>query len=77
MRCDPIGIVWDESTSAECLSSLSDAVGTLMNKILDHIPFGCTVEVGKAFLIDNNCALIGIICIHSIKLMSRQTQQSR
>jgi len=61
--CDPIGIVWDESISALYPGSISDVVFTSVSKVLDQIPFGCAVEVDKGFLIENDCALIGVVCI--------------
>ena len=75
--CDPIGIVWDESISALYPGSISDVVFTSVSKVLDQIPFGCAVEVDKGFLIENDCALIGVVCIRPMKLMKGQTQQSK
>ena len=59
--CDPIGTTWDASITAGYPGSISDHVQTAITKNLDHIPFGCAVEVDKGFLIENECALLGII----------------
>jgi len=75
--CDPIGTVWNESISAGYPGSVSDIVCTAVTNILDQIPFGCAVEVDKGFLIENDCALLGIICIRPMKLLNGQTQQSK
>ena len=68
--CDPIGTVWNESISAGYPGSVSDIVCTAVTNILDQIPYGCAVEVDKGFLIENDCALLGIICIRPMKLLN-------
>lgn len=50
---------------------------TTVTKILEQIPFGCAVEVDKGFLIENDCALLGIHCIRPMKMLQGQTQQSK
>lgn len=74
--CDPIGTVWNESISDGYPGSISDPIATAVSEILDQIPFACAVEVDKGFLIENECALLGIICIRPMKMLDKQTQQS-
>ncbi|KAL7537784.1 hypothetical protein ACHAXR_008075 [Thalassiosira sp. AJA248-18] len=74
--CDPIGATWKESITEGYPGSISDPVCTAVTKILDHIPFGCAVEVDKGFLIENECALLGIVSIRPMKMLEKQTQQS-
>ena len=49
----------------------------MVSNILEQVPFGSAVEVDKGFLIENLCAILGIICVRPMKLMDRQTQQSK
>ena len=49
---------------------------TAVSDILGVVPHGMSVEVGKGFLIENECALRGIGCVRPMKLMDNQTQQS-
>ncbi len=55
--------------------SISNRIPMVVSIILEHIPFGMAVEVEKGFLIENECALWGIICLWSIKILDKQTQQ--
>lgn len=48
-----------------------------MTKILYQIPFGWAVEVDKGFLIENQCAPLGVVCIRPMKLLEKQQQQSK
>ncbi len=75
--CDGIGTTWDESISDAYPGSISDPMQTAVTKILDQIPFGFAVEVDKGFLIENECALQGIITIRPMKMLQNQTQQSK
>ena len=75
--CDPIGTVWDDSISDGYPGAVSDPIQTTVTKILEQIPFGCAVEVDKGFLIENDCALLGIHCIRPMKMLQLQTQQSK
>ena len=75
--CDPIGTVWDDSISDGYPGAVSDPILTTVTKILEQIPFGCAIEVDKGFLIENDCALLGIHCIRPMKMLQGQTQQSK
>ena len=75
--CDPIGTVWDESISDGYPGSISDPVATAVSKILEQVPYGFAVEVDKGFLIENDCALLGILSIRPMKMLDKQTQQSK
>jgi hypothetical protein len=44
--------------------------------LLDCVPFGHAVNVDKGFLIDNQCAEIGIGCVRPPKKLKKQVQQS-
>jgi hypothetical protein len=69
--------VWNESITDGHGGSISDPIFTVVSNILEQVPFGCAVEVDKGFLIENLCAILGIICIRPMKMMDRQTQQSK
>lgn len=75
--CDPIGTVWNESITDGFPGSISDPMCTAVTEILHQIPFGCAVEVDKGFLIENDCALLGIVSIRPMKMLEKQTQQSK
>lgn len=75
--CDAIGTVWNDSITDGYPGSISDPVQTAVTSILDQVPYGCAVEVDKGFLIDNDCALLGIVCIRPMKMLEKQTQQSK
>ena len=74
--CDPIGAVADPMIGAGHGGSISDPVATAVSTILESVPFGMAVEVDKGFLIENECALLGIVCIRPMKFLNGQTQQS-
>lgn len=61
--CDPIGYMWADSIGIGHGGSISDPVATAVSRILECIPFGMAVKVDKGFLIKNDCALLGIICV--------------
>ena len=61
--CCPIGAVANPMIGVGHGESLSDPVATAVATILENFPFGSAVEVDKGFLIENKCALLGIICI--------------
>eukprot|EP00978_Attheya_sp_CCMP212_P034848 scaffold148472_cov54-Attheya_sp.AAC.1 len=54
----------------------SDMVMTIVSKFLEQVPPGMAVEVDKGFLIDNLCAMVGIICIRPEKRLNGQVQQA-
>ena len=56
--------------------SISDPVATAVSKTLKCVPFGMAVEVDKGFLIENECALLGINSVRPMKLLDGQAQQS-
>ena len=57
--------------------SISDPITTSTSTILERLPFGMEVEVDKGFLIEYVCALLGVICIRLMKMINKQTQQSK
>ena len=57
--------------------SISDPVATAVSKILEQVPCGCAVEVDKGFLVENDCAVLGVLCIRPMKMLDKQTQQSK
>ena len=75
--CDAIGTTWDESISEAYPGAISDGVATAVTAILEQVPYGSAVEVDKGFLIENECALLGVICIRPMKMLEKQTQQSK
>ena len=75
--CCPIGSMWNESIGIGHGGSISDPIATAVSQILDAIPFGMAVEVDKGFLIENECALLGIVSIRPMKMLDRQKQQSK
>jgi len=75
--CDLIGTTWDKSISDGYPGAVSDPAQTSATSILKQIPFGCACEVDKGFLIENQCALLGISCIRPMKMLSNQEQQSK
>lgn len=75
--CDPIGTTWSQAISNGYPGAISDPVVTAICEILKHIPFAAAVEVDKGFLIDNECAEEGLICIRPMKFMKGQQQQSK
>ena len=74
--CDTIGAVADPMIGVGHGGSISDPVATAVATILESVPFGMAVEVDKGFLIENQCARLGIICIRPMKFLNHQTQQS-
>ena len=74
--CDPIGAVADDMIGAGHGGSISDPVATAVYKTLKCVPFGMAVKVDKDFLIENECALLGISCVRPMKLLDGQAQQS-
>jgi hypothetical protein len=75
--CNPIGAVWNSSISDGFGGSISDPMLTFVTNILEQIPFGSSVEVDKGFLIENLCALLGVHCVRPMKMLDKQTQQSK
>ncbi|EJK68248.1 hypothetical protein THAOC_10592 [Thalassiosira oceanica] len=75
--CDAIGTVWNESITDANGGAISDPIQTTVTRILEDIPFGCAVEVDKGFMIDNDCALLGIMCMRPQKFIKHQQQQSK
>jgi hypothetical protein len=75
--CDPIGTVWNDSISEGYPGAISDPIQTIVTNILEQIPFGCAVEVDKGFLIENECAFLGIHCVRPMKMLTGQMQQSK
>ena len=75
--CDTIGATWEAALGAGHGGSISDPVATAVSTILENIPFGMAVEVDKGFLIENACALLGIVSIRPMKLLEGQQQQSK
>ncbi|KAL7552028.1 hypothetical protein ACHAWF_017126 [Thalassiosira exigua] len=75
--CCPIGSFHKDSIGDAHGGSISDPFATRVSKILESIPFGMAVEVDKGFMIENDCALLGIICIRPMKKLEKQTQQSK
>jgi hypothetical protein len=75
--CDPIGAVWNSAISDGFGGSISDPMLTCVTNILEQIPFGSSVEVDKGFLIENLCALLGVHCVRQMKMLDKQTQQSK
>ena len=75
--CDPIGTVWNESITDANGGAISDPIQTTVTRILEDIPCGCAVEVDKGFMIDNDCALLGILCVRPQKFIKHQQQQSK
>ena len=76
VACCLIGAVANPMVGVGHGGSVSDAVATVVATILESLPFGSAVEVDKRFLIENECALLGIICIQPMKPLKQQTQQS-
>ena len=74
--CDPIGCMNRESISQAHGGSCSNPAFTQVSEILASLPFGSAVKVDKGFLIENLCALLGIICVRPMKHLEKQTQQS-
>jgi hypothetical protein len=74
--CDPIGYMAGDIIGAGHGGSISDPVATAVSDVLKCVPFGMAVEVDKGFLIENECALLGINCVRPMKLVDKQTQQS-
>ena len=76
--CCSIGSVSEDMIGAGRGRSISDLVATAVSKTLKYVPFGMTmaVEVDKGFLIENECALLGINCVRPMKLLDGQAQQS-
>ncbi|KAL7529985.1 hypothetical protein ACHAWF_003195 [Thalassiosira exigua] len=68
--CCPIGSFHKDSIDVGHGGSISNLFATRVSKILESIPFGMAVEVGKGFLMKNQCALLGIICIRPMKYAS-------
>ena len=77
VACDPIGTTWDDSITEGYPGSISDPIQTFITEILKQVPFGWSVEVDKGFLIENDCAWLGIYCIRPSKFLEKQTQQSK
>lgn len=75
--CDPIGTVWNKSISDGHGGSISDPVFTFVSNILEQVPYGSAVMVDKGFLIENLCYTLGIGTIRPMKMIDRQTQQSK
>ena len=74
--CCPIGSVSEDMIGAGHGGSISDPVATAVSRTLKCVPFGMAVEVDKGFLIENECALLGINCVRPMKLLDGQAQQS-
>eukprot|EP00978_Attheya_sp_CCMP212_P021548 scaffold63058_cov69-Attheya_sp.AAC.2 len=73
---DPIGTSWDDAIPKGHPGGASDMVMTIVSEILEQVPPGMAVEVDKGFLIDNLCAMVGVICIRPEKRLNGQVQQS-
>ena len=74
--CDPIGVVADPMTGLGHGGSISDPVATAVSEMLKVVLFGMAVEVDKGFLIENECAMLGVGCVRPLKMMDHQRQQS-
>ena len=74
--CCPIGSVSEDMIGAGHGGSISDPVAAAVSRTLKCVPFGMAVEVDKGFLIENECALLGINCVRPMKLLDGQAQQS-
>ena len=74
--CCPIGAVADKFIGSGHGGSISDPIATNVSKMLNTVPYGLKVEVDKGFLIENECALLGIGCVRPMKLIDGQAQQS-
>ena len=74
--CCPIGCMADTMIGTGHGGSISDPIATAVSAILKCIPFGMAVEVDKGFLIENECALLGISCVRPMNMIDGQTQQS-
>ena len=78
MGCDPIGVIHKDCVSRAHGGSCSDPAQTKAAKhILGSIPFGSAAEVDKGFLIENQCAMIGIHCVRPMTKLKGQIQQSK
>lgn len=75
--CDPIGTTWSDAISNAYPGAISDPVVTAVSEIIKIVQYGTAVEVDKGFLIDNDCAEEGVICIRPMKFMKGQQQQSK
>eukprot|EP00978_Attheya_sp_CCMP212_P030655 scaffold113536_cov54-Attheya_sp.AAC.1 len=73
---DAIGTSWYDAIPPGRPGGAGDGVMTVVTEILDQIPPVMTVEVNKGFLIDNLCALAGVICIRPEKKLGGQVQQA-
>eukprot|EP00978_Attheya_sp_CCMP212_P012657 scaffold31656_cov58-Attheya_sp.AAC.1 len=73
---DAIGTSWYDAIPPGRPGGAGDGVMTVVTEILDQIPPGMAVEVDKGFLIDNLCALAGVICIRPEKKLGGQVQQA-
>ena len=71
--CCRIGAVADLMTSVGHGGSISDPVLTAVVTIFESLPFGLAVEAGKRLLIENEWALLCILCIQPMKLFKQQT----
>ena len=75
--CCPIGSIADPMLGSGHGGSISDPVATSVSTILESLPFGMAVEVDKGFLIENGCALLGLVYVRPMKMLRQQTQQSK
>ena len=75
-RVESVGIPWAESISEGYPGAASDPLITTATDILERVPYGCAVQVDKGFLIDNDCAVKGLICVRPQKMLKGQQQQS-
>eukprot|EP00978_Attheya_sp_CCMP212_P000034 scaffold100_cov29-Attheya_sp.AAC.1 len=74
---DPIGTSWHDAIPKGHPGGSSDMVMTIVvSKSLEQVLPGMAVKVDKGFLIDNLCAIVGVICIRSKKRLNKQVQQS-
>ena len=69
--------MWEESITKGFPGAISDPIFTYVTKILRIVPYRFAVKVGKGFLIENQCVLRGIVCIRPMKMLNKQTQQSK
>ena len=73
--CCPIGAVSHDMIGAGHGGYISDPIDTAVLKTLKCVPFGMAVNVAKGFLIENECALLGVGCVRPVKLLDGQAQQ--
>jgi hypothetical protein len=76
MGTDPVGTFWHDAIPKGHPGGASDMVMPFVLKIMEQVLPGMAVEVEKGFIIDNLCAMVGIICIRPEKRLNGQMQQA-